>query len=202
MSPWSATTLARINAPYDADTATDVVSRYDAYLAQHPDWFHEFDEPGTPLGPAAFAAAAWRVATGPVMSPGYVRFRPDIAAIEVHESEELPSGLALSITVPLSHQALAHRPGAGWRDWEPDQYDHGHGAFCRLAAPADAQPAVLPSAVIRIPVQSRWLPRSTSVSGPGLTADAKAAVASLTRLVNTSAGRAVAEVQGHALVYA
>ena len=61
-----------IDHEHDRDAASDGASRYGFYLRDRRDWFEDCLDCGEPQT-ARFAATAWRIATGPVMSPGYVR---------------------------------------------------------------------------------------------------------------------------------
>lgn len=65
----------------NADTGTD--SRYANYLRQHTTTFAEiwYDDPSV-----EFAAIAWRVATGPIMSPPLVRSHPRITSVSLGRS--------------------------------------------------------------------------------------------------------------------
>lgn len=66
----------------NADTGTG--SRYGNYLAQLTRLFDEiwYDDPSV-----EFAAVAWRVATGPIMSPPLVRRHPRISGVSVGRSD-------------------------------------------------------------------------------------------------------------------
>jgi hypothetical protein len=60
------------NESYDRDRASDGVSRYGVYLRQNADRFAGWDESPVTCDPVAFTAAAWQVATSPVMTPPFV----------------------------------------------------------------------------------------------------------------------------------
>lgn len=80
MSSHSDTSAApfRVDGEYDREYAGDGVSRYGAYVRSRLDgsfaecWDGTWEEPASRR--MAFAAAAWRTAVGPVMSPGYVGY--------------------------------------------------------------------------------------------------------------------------------
>ncbi|MDT3396146.1 hypothetical protein RKE29_05740 [Streptomyces sp. B1866] len=193
MSYWTPTTLVRVDDDYDRDRASDGYSRFGVYLAQRPDWFHESGEPDTPLGAEEFAAAVWQVATGPVMSPGYVHTRPDLGAVRILHRED-GAGLLAVVDVPLPHSAVRSRLPYAWRDWEKDRYslaDDGDGGYRQLVAPGDDRPAVLVTAQVRAPLDGALL-APTATRGRGLTADAKTAVRVLAGQVNAVAGPMVA----------
>ena len=64
-----------VDADWDYTNASDGISRYGAYLRGHAEEFqswHGEDLDGITTDPGEFAAAAFRVACGPIMSPGYV----------------------------------------------------------------------------------------------------------------------------------
>ncbi|MEV4974424.1 hypothetical protein [Streptomyces scopuliridis] len=190
---WTPGTLALTADDYDRDNASDGISRYGAYLDQHAADFHEYGEPTTPLPAAEFAAAAWRVATAPIMSPGYVRLRPDIAAADCAFTDD--GQLMLIVTVPVPHSALSARVPYVWRDWESDPYGFTDGPFRRLVAPEG--PALLMTAEIRVVVNG--LPVPSRVRGPGLLGDARTAVAFLVHRLNDAAGPVVGLPAGRAL---
>src|SRR6266498_6098900 len=64
-----------VDRDYDRENASDGLSRYGAYLRDAS------FEPWTDHDQAVeWAVFAWRRATGPVMSPGYVRYHPRVVA--------------------------------------------------------------------------------------------------------------------------
>src|SRR6266699_7264794 len=69
-----------VDEDWDRANASDRVSRYGAYLRGHTELFDPWqDAPGGITEDAGeFAIAALRVATGPIMSPGYVRWHPRV----------------------------------------------------------------------------------------------------------------------------
>lgn len=191
-TPWTRDILARVDDAHDRDFASDRYSRYGAYLNQHLGDFHEYGEPSTPLTAPEFAAAAWRVATSPVMSPGYVRIRPDIDRITPFFTEE--GRLMLRVMVPLVHGDLAGRVPGSWRDWEADRYgDAEDGTYARLLAPDDRQ-AVLVTAEARV-IVDHVLIEPQHVCGPGLLSDARQAVQILADYLNKDAAPAVDALQ-------
>ncbi|MFF3848017.1 hypothetical protein [Streptomyces sp. NPDC002328] len=188
---WTPTTLALVDDDYDRVNASDGRSRFGAYLAQHPRDFEAWAPEA--LNPSEFAAAAWRIATSPVMSPGYVRTRPDLAGITTGFAEDGPD-LVLTVRVPVLHSDLHVRLPYEWRDWQSRNYRHD-GSFPEREAPDDRHPAVLATAEVRVPIDEALLPAPKHLRGPGLLADAREAVFTLAELVNDKAGPVVARLR-------
>ena len=70
-----------VERDYDREQASDGISRYGAYLRDAT------FEPWTDDDQAVeWAVFAWRRATGPVMSPGYVRYHPRVLAARLERS--------------------------------------------------------------------------------------------------------------------
>ncbi|MEE1787739.1 hypothetical protein PUR71_33250 [Streptomyces sp. SP17BM10] len=160
-------------------------SRYGAYLAQHAGRFHD---DGDPLRPAHFAAEAWTVATSPVMSPGYVRLRPDIA--DVRPAFDYNGGLLLRIEVRLRQRALADSLGPSGRfgDWWQHRPLGDDGRRPRLIEPEEYDRlAVLLTATLVVPVTDHLLPVPTATRGPELTEQARQAVHALAGVLNACA---------------
>lgn len=198
MTTWTPSTLVRTDDPYDRARASDGRSRLGAYLDQHLDRFHEYDAPDTPLSAEEFAMAVWDVATAPVMSPGYVRTRPDLGHVRLAPADD-GSGLVARVGVLLHHSALKSRLPFAWRDWEPYRYHPEHDErYDGLTAPDNDRPAVLITAEVSAPLPGRlYTPMDTR--GPGLIEDAKQAVRLLVEQINAHAGPMVATVQGEAV---
>ncbi|WP_051970649.1 hypothetical protein [Kitasatospora azatica] len=158
--------------------------RYGNYLAQHR---RDFVLDGEPLPPGHFAAVAWRIATSPVMAPGYVRLRPDVDGIYTTFTDD--GELLLSIDVPLRHRVLANRPRVEFSDWWQQRTYCDDGRFTDLIEPEElrGRPALLLTAAIVVPVPEDLLPRPTTTQGAELIAQAKEAVHTLVDLVNTQA---------------
>ena len=113
MSP--APTAFWVDRDYDRAHASDGISRYGAYLRDAT------FEPWTDHDQAVeWAVFAWRRATGPVMSPGYVRYHPRVLAARLERSGwdgSLVAGVSLvsswpeQLKTPLASGAEAWRPG-------------------------------------------------------------------------------------------
>ena len=70
-----------VDRDHDREHASDGISRYGAYLRDAA------FEPWTDHDQAVeWAVFAWRRATGPVMSPGYVRYHPRVLAARLERS--------------------------------------------------------------------------------------------------------------------
>src|SRR6266567_4750521 len=69
-----------VDENWDLVNASDRVSRYGAYLRGHTELFDPWREAphGITRDAGEFAIAALQVATGPIMSPGYVRWHPRV----------------------------------------------------------------------------------------------------------------------------
>ncbi|MFI6296752.1 hypothetical protein ACIBEJ_34540 [Nonomuraea sp. NPDC050790] len=110
-----------IDADYDRDRASDGRSRYGYYVRDRAEQFREawdWDE----SRPARFAATAWRVATGPIMAPGYVRHHPRLlsAGVEVNDWDGSLVGTASLVTSwpqPLAASREWRTGDTWWRDW-------------------------------------------------------------------------------------
>ncbi|MCP9954691.1 hypothetical protein [Actinomadura madurae] len=106
----------RIDAEYDREYASDGVSRYGAYVRDRLNssfaecWDGTWGEPSSRL--AAFAAAAWRTATGPVMAPGYVRYHSRVLGARVERSQWDGSLIAaVSLVAPWRRRWPGRRTG-------------------------------------------------------------------------------------------
>ena len=108
MSP--APTAFWVDRDYDREHASDGISRYGAYLRDAA------FEPWTDDDQAVeWAVFAWRRATGPVMSPGYVRYHPRVLAARLERSGwdgSLAAGVSLVSSWP---EQLKARAGQGLR---------------------------------------------------------------------------------------
>ncbi|AUY50986.1 hypothetical protein [Streptomyces sp. CB01881] len=165
----------------DRERAGDGHSRYGAYLAQHAGDFHD---DGEPLRPVDFAAAAWRTATTPVMSPGYAAVRPDIHPLDVYRDHH--GGAQFCAKVGLRHAALTSRPAGRPLDWQLDSWTHAGESWTCLAGPERTdRPAVLVAATVLLPIPDGILIRPTAVRpGRTLTHEAKTVVAALAQYAN------------------
>ncbi len=110
-----------IDYGYDADHASDGISRYGAYVRGATTalfaecWDGTWDSPQWRA--ARFAAAAWQTATGPVMAPPYICMHPRVlsARVEVNTWDD-------SLFAAVELAAPWPAPLARSRDWRGDQW--------------------------------------------------------------------------------
>ena len=136
MSSHSDTSAApfRVDGEYDREYAGDGVSRYGAYVRARLDgsfaecWDGTWEEPSSRR--VAFAAAAWRTAVGPVMSPGYVGYHSLVLGARVGRSGWDGSLVAVVSLVAPWPAALARsrewQGGRRWRDWPTELRGDGY----------------------------------------------------------------------------
>lgn len=188
------TGLAWIDAAYDRERASGW-SRYDAYLRQNSLIFDE----DVLADPASFAAEAWRVATGPVMSPGFAQWRSDLWQVTCRRAQE-SRDLVVDLEIRLPWRNLACRDRLARTrlgDWEHVQ--PWGGGPDRLIEPREADALlltarywlVLGAALLHDPADSRRAERV-------LLEDAQRAVAVLVDLINDRARDVVAALRGDA----
>jgi hypothetical protein len=192
----SAGPVCWVDADWDRSRASDGISRYGAYLRGHTEAFQPLDGPdasGITLDPGEFAAAALRVATGPIMSPGYVRWHPRVLDHTVgHGQDPEPGRLVCQVTLATS---LPLRLGAAWWSWT----QHLGRDWCE---PGDDRHAALARLELRWPLATGALPRPSepAVAGQPNLRDATAAVAALVAQVNATAGPVLAELERGAVI--
>jgi hypothetical protein len=177
-----------IDCDYDRANASDDVSRYGAYLRDHTNLFDPWGEAldGVTGDPVEFSVAAFRVATGPIMSPGYVRWHGRVCDYGASRSEN--DGRVL-LTVTLATPAPVRLPWS-WRGWERDFHD-------RYLEPDDHRPVGLARLELRWPVPTDQLPTPTPLRRPGVPnlRDATRAVAVLVEQVNATVGPVLADLE-------
>lgn len=137
-----------------------------------------------------FAATAWRVATGPVMAPGYVRFHPRILDARLERNNwdgSMTSTVILAAPWPRP-LASSHewRRVTRWRDW-PVMRNFGTGdvTYHDPTEPELTKSAYAMASVrLAFPVPDSGLP--TPPSGPldGLETTARTAVAGMVDALN------------------
>ncbi len=182
-----------IDVDWDRSQASDGISRYGAYLRSHTNLFDDPWRENAPDGitqePGEFAIAAFRVATGPIMSPGYVCWHPRVLDYKVsHGENPEPGRLVCQVTLATSLPLWLGSPWRSWtqylgRDWcEPD--DDRHTALARLE--------------LRWPLATSALPCPRPLARPGQPnlRDAKAAVRALVGTINQTAGPVLARLEG------
>ena len=111
-----------IDPDYDRANASDGQSRYGAYVRDYARLFDPWqDAPdGVTTDPVEFAMAAFRVATGPIMGPGFVRWHPRVCGYGL-DRNDFDGRLVVSVT--LATAAPLRLPGWAWRGWERDLFD-------------------------------------------------------------------------------
>jgi hypothetical protein len=187
----------------DRESASDGISRYGAYLRDAA------FEPWTDHDQAVeWAVFAWRRATGPVMSPGYVRCHPRVLAAARLERSGWDGSLVAGVDLVSSwpeqvEAALATGLRLGgrdayWRDW-PTGYRGGETISYYEPSEADvaAWPYLLATLSLRFTVPSAALPKPPATSAALLRAGQQAVevvVAELNRIVGPVLGAGL----GHA----
>ncbi|MEU3455610.1 hypothetical protein ABZ671_18715 [Micromonospora sp. NPDC006766] len=109
----------------NADTGTK--SRYGNYLYQHDKSFRDIwtDDPSV-----EFARIAWRVATGPIMSPPLVRSHPRIMDVSLTRSDwngEMTADVRLVSHRPQPLGNAKTADGAYYRDYRLNAWDEYEG---------------------------------------------------------------------------
>jgi len=181
-----------VDRDHDRAQASDGISRYGAYLRDAA------FEPWTDHDQAVeWAVFAWRRATGPVMSPGYVRCNPRVLAARLERSGwdgSLVAGVDLVSSWPEQLKAAAAsglRLGgrdAHWQDW-PAEYLGGDTVSYYEPSEADvaARPYLLATASLRFTVPSADLPEPPATPAVLLSTGQRAVavvVAELNRIVS------------------
>jgi hypothetical protein len=185
-----------VDADWDRSQASDRISRYGAYLRSHTELFDPWHGQDAPdritQDPGEFAVAAFRMATGPIMSPGYVRWHPRVLDHQLSYGDNPESGrLVCQVTLAISLPLWLGSPWRSWtpdlgRDWrEPDE--DRHAALARLA--------------LRWPLPVASLPHPSTPTRPGHPnlLDAKASVRALVAAINTTAGPVLAQLEAKAV---
>ncbi|MGW4803039.1 hypothetical protein [Kitasatospora sp. NPDC004272] len=193
LRPWTPTTLVRINDDWDRDQASRADgSRYATYVQQHAEDFQPWDDEPNPV---EFAVAAWRVATVPVMAPGYVSVRPDLRRITLHR-DDWDGALVVRAAVPLRHHHLTARlPYLD--DWETDRDPFSGYDYRGLLEPHPERAwrsAVLTTAEVHHRAKGWPLHSPAVVEGPGLAAEAHAALLVLVERINAEVGPLVQQL--------
>jgi hypothetical protein len=178
-----------IEAEYDRAYASDGQSRYGAYVRDHARLFDPWqDAPdGVTTDPIEFAMAAFRVATGPIMWPGFVRWHPRVCGYGVDRSDQ-DGRLVMSVT--LATAAPLRLPGGTWRGWDRD-------VGGRFLEPEDRGPLALGRLELRWPLDGDQVHRPARPRMPGRPnlVDATTAVAVLVGSANDTAGPVLAAVE-------
>ena len=195
MSP--APTAFWVDRDYDRAHASDGISRYGAYLRDVT------FEPWTDQDQAVeWAAFAWRCASGPVMSPGYVRYHPRVLGARLERSG-WDGSLAAVVTLVSSWpeqltRALVRGVRLGgrdvyWQDW-PAEYRGGDAVSYYEPSETDvaARPYLLATISLQFTLPSAVLPEppATAVVVAELNGVVGAVLAAGFGPTSLSAGRA------------
>jgi hypothetical protein len=116
-----------IDEDYDRDNASNRRSRYAAYVLDRrealTDAWTYFEDPQ--IRSSDFAGSAWRVATGPIMAPGYVRYHGRVLSAGVVRSGWDGSLLGdVELVTPWPAELTRSRGWQGearWQDWDTEQ---------------------------------------------------------------------------------
>lgn len=137
----------RIDHQYDIDNASDGVSRYGAYIRQRRYMFTDALEDQSRT---EFAAVAWQIARGPIMSPPYVRAHPQILDETICRSETgLVARVNLATGPPAELCFPTWRRAREWAGW-PATAHGGH--FYVPEADEVRQPYLLTTTTALIPM--------------------------------------------------
>jgi hypothetical protein len=180
-----------VDEDWDRTNASDRVSRYGAYLRGHTELFDPWHEApnGITQDPGEFAIAALQVATGPIMSPGYVRWHPRVLDYKLDRGlDPEPGRLVCQVTLATFPSLWLGSPWRGWTEWLGDPWRE----------PDDAKHAALARLELRWPIPDATLPRPHRPARPGHPnlRDAKAAVRALVAQINQTAGPVLAKLEG------
>ncbi|MGH3627213.1 MAG: hypothetical protein ACRDRL_07220 [Sciscionella sp.] len=172
----------------DIDQARDGRSRYGAYLRLHRHMFTACDDTPT-TEPAEFAAAAFEVACGPIMSPAYVQTHPRVQNVWPALDDE--RRLALTAVLAIPAPAAAAHLQSQWRGWTCDHYSN------RWRDPYNnVHTTVLTAIAVRVSVVVDALPTPAYRADVADTATAKHAVHELCDQLNAELGGMLARLDG------
>jgi hypothetical protein len=176
-----------VDREYDRSHASDGISRYGVYLRDAA------FEPWTDHDQAVeWAVFAWARATGPVMSPGYVRYHPRVLGARLERSGwdgSLAAGVSLvsawpeQLTGALARAVQLGDREAYWQDW-PVEYRGGGTAYYYQPSEADiaARPYLLTTVGVQFTVPSAALPDPPAASAARLEAGRQAVAVVLAEL--------------------
>jgi hypothetical protein len=203
MSP--APTAFWVDQDYDRAHASDGISRYGAYLRDVA------FEPWTDHDQAVeWAAFAWQRATGPVMSPGYVRYHPRVLAARLERSGwdgSLAAGVNLVSSWPEELKAAAVRGvrlggrDGYWQDWPAECLGSTVSYYEPSEADVGARPYLLATISLQFTLPSAALAEPPATSAALLSAGEQAVavvVAELNRIVGPVLAAGLGSVSGAA----
>lgn len=172
---------------HDREYASDGISRYGAYLRDAA------FEPWTDDDQAVeWAVFAWRRATGPVMSPGYVHYHPRVLAARLERSG-WDGGLAAEVALVSSwpeqlKPALARGMRLGgrdayWQDWPTGHFGSNTISYYEPSeADVAARPYLLATVSLQFTMPSAELPEPPATSADLLSAGQQAVAVVVTEL--------------------
>nr|WP_042190921.1 hypothetical protein [Kibdelosporangium sp. MJ126-NF4]CEL19693.1 hypothetical protein [Kibdelosporangium sp. MJ126-NF4] len=169
----------RLDRRYDVDQASDGVSRYGAYLAQHRGLFFDSAEEELTQERLEFAAAAWRVASSPIMSPSFVKPHPRVQSAEVMWDEY--GRMAVDVVIATDQEPpLPRELRFKARGWERDALSPGP-----WYDPQDPRHlTVLPTLLIRVPITPDVVVEPRYINGNPATTVAQDAVQGMCDVLN------------------
>ncbi|MEV5568707.1 hypothetical protein AB0L06_01545 [Spirillospora sp. NPDC052269] len=189
----SSTGVFWISEADDRDRASDGKSRYGVYLRQNLHQFDPWGENTIGTDPVEFVAAAWQVATSPVMSPPYLHCRWDrLLSTRILRAENGAALANLELVSSTPSQLELAGLARSWNSWS---HSPSLGAYLEPSEQMMAQrPTLLPCMSLLCPVQADQLYKpSPALNGMPteqldedlLTSEAKHAVATLATTLNT-----------------
>ena len=189
-----------VDRDYDRSHASDGISRYGAYLR------NAAFEPWTDHDQAVeWAVFAWERATGPVMSPGYVRYHPRVLGARLERSGwdgSLAAGVSLvsawpeQLTGALARAVQLGDREAYWQDW-PAEYRGGAACYYEPSeADIAARPYLLTTVSVQFTVPTATLPDPPVAPTARLEAGRQAVAVVLAEL-NRVVGPVLRAVCGH-----
>jgi hypothetical protein len=181
-----------IDYGYDADNASDGISRYGAYVRQRAatafaDCYETWDDRRVRM--ARFAETAWQTATGPVMAPGYVRHdHPRVLSGRVlFNGWDATLTGAVNLATPWPAPLARSREGWQWRNWLVESVPGGPDFY---REPGDEELTrgswLLASARLLFPLRLDGLPEAPDGPGDGLEGKARTAVGVLVAAMNAA----------------
>jgi hypothetical protein len=197
----TASTAFWIDRDYDREYASDGISRYGAYRRDVA------FEPWTDHDQAVeWAAFAWQGATGPVMSPGYVRYHSRVLSTQLERSGwdgslvaavNLVSAWPEQLTRALARAVRLGDKDAYWQDW-PTEHRGGDTTCYYEPSEADvaARPYLLTTLSLQFTVLSATLPQPPATPTARLSAGQQA-VATVVAELNRIVGPVLAAGLGH-----
>jgi hypothetical protein len=171
-----------IDQGYDRERATRPdPSRYAAQVRAHLD---EFADALGDIAPVRFAATAWRLATPPALSPGYIRAHRRVLSAECARNEYDGSlGCRVTLVAPWPGELTASRAWAhdrAWREWPVVLGQYVEPAPRDLARAPYARATLL----VEAPVPMAGLPPSPDGRDEDVPGAATRAVTALVRELN------------------